>query len=275
MFYLSLQDSLTGKALETPSITVTTSQDLRSKPYDEIGRDYGSDWCSFCYTMAGTARLDNVRELLENIFKDEIEGDFLEAGTWRGGTSIFARAVQVAMKQEDRSVFVCDSFSGLPRSSTARDSNVWSRMQFLSVSQTDVEDHFRRFQMLDERVHFVKGFFSASLPKLRVEFITKNIKLAVLRGDGDMFESYYDILYNLYEFVPVGGYFICDDCPKISVAESAVAQFRRDHNITDPIKYVTGSVVGSYWRKSKMVPVNYDAYLAWNQTRSFSRTMIT
>ena len=34
----------------------------------------------------------------------------------------------------------------------------------------------------------------------------------MLYGDGDMFESFYDILYNLYEFVPVGGWFVCDDC---------------------------------------------------------------
>ncbi len=140
------------------------------------------------------------------------------------------------------------------------------------MSQADVEDHFRHFYILDkEYVHFIKGYFSMSLPSLRKEFLSKNTKLAVLRGDGDMFESYYDILYNLYEFVPIGGYFICDDCPKIKVAENAVVNFRKDHNITDPIQYVMDSDVGTYWRKSKMVNVNYNAYLRWNQTRSFEK----
>jgi len=96
----------------------------------------------------------------------------------------------------------------------------------------------------------------------------KGRQLAVLRGDGDMYESYMDILYNLYDFVPVGGYFICDDCPVIHVAKQAIDDFRMEHKISDPIQAVEGSITGSFWRKVSPTVVNYSKYLEWNATRT-------
>ena len=77
----------------------------------------------------------------------------------------------------------------------------------------------------------------------------------------DMYESYMDILFNLYEFVSVGGYFICDDCPKISVAQRAINDFRDHHHITDPLLKVQGSIDGSYWQKG--APVVLQCFRQW------------
>merc|ERR1719386_535432 len=119
-------------------------------------------------------------------------------------------------------------------------------MHFLEVSQSDVEDNVKLFNALDGNVHFRKGYFSDSLPKVRQELKAQGRQLAVLRGDGDMYESYMDILYNLYEFIPVGGFFICDDCPGIAVAEQAVQEFRQIHGIEETI-YAQNSSHGTYW----------------------------
>jgi hypothetical protein len=220
--------------------------------------------------MAGNARLSNVRSLLEQTFSNQVPGDFVETGIWRGGTSIYARAVQrVHGEGGSRRVYACDSFSGLPKASTPEDSDVWSEMEYLSVSTNEVRDHFERFQMLDKNVIFVKGFFSYSLPVLRKHLKDEGRQISVLRGDGDMFESFYDILFNLYEYVPVGGYFICDDCPSIQVAEKAIQEFRRHHGITEEISRVGGSAAGTFWRKTRSVPVDYEYYLKWNATRNF------
>merc|ERR1740130_597717 len=104
---------------------------------------------------------------------------------------------------EKRHTYLCDSFSGLPLSSQTKDDDSWSSAQFLEVSQSEVEDNLKRFHVLDSNVHFKKGYFSESLPKLRQELKETGGQLAVLRGDGDMYESWMDILYNLYEFVAV------------------------------------------------------------------------
>merc|ERR1719428_2154394 len=90
--------------------------------------------------------------------------------------------------------------------------------------------------------------------------------IAVLRGDGDMFESYFDILFNLYEFLPIGGFFICDDCPQILPAERAIQEFRRIHNITEPISSPWRGI-STFWRKERDVHVDYGYYLRWNATR--------
>jgi len=56
-------------------------------------------------------------------------------------------------------------------------------------------------------VIFGKGFFNDTMPPLR------NVidKLSIIRFDGDMYESAVDVLYNLYDKLEVGGYFIVDD----------------------------------------------------------------
>jgi len=274
--YLDLvRDTLTGSVLNTPSVTAGEGEgeSLRRGPYDEELRLRGADWCDECYTMAGGRRVQNVRELVEKTIGENVPGDFLEAGTWRGGCSIMARTVQRIMNEdENRRTYVCDSFSGLPPSSNKQDTDSWSRMHFLEVSQEEVEQNFKKFQALDSNVLFRKGFFSETLPIIRQELMNQGRKLAVLRGDGDMYESYMDILYNLYQFVPVGGYFICDDCPTIAEAQRAIDDFRQHHGITAPIQKVQDSKYGTYWRKEAgdmSIAVDYNWYVNWNATRAF------
>jgi len=264
-----VRDSLTGKALRTKQINPSPGKDLKPVEYDEAKRDAGSTWCENCVTMAGTLRVQNVRELVRKTIEEGVPGDFLEAGAWRGGNSIMARVVQRCTGQGDkRKVFVSDSFSGLPKSSTKGDSDIWNSMHYLEVSREMVQDNFKRFSVLDGNVEFIKGYFMRSLPLLRERFLKDGTQLAVLRGDGDMYESYLDILFNMYDFVPVGGYWICDDCRVIPAADKAVKQFRELHGVTSRVFTVAGSSMGTFWRKEAgETKVNYAWYLAWNATR--------
>lgn len=269
----TVRDTLTGAILRTASVPPMEgeAEALPRRPYHEETRWSGNDWCEFCYTMAGGARVQNVRDVVSSTIIEDVPGDFLEAGTWRGGCSIMARVVQhVLGEAESRRTYLCDSFSGLPPSSQEKDSNRWNGMHFLEVSQSEVEDNVRRFVPLDDNLRFVKGYFAESLPRVRAELQRDGRQLAVLRGDGDMYESYLDILFNLYEFVPVGGYFICDDAPSIQEAQQAIDDFRSLHGIAEPIQRVAGSVAGVFWRKENPTPVNYTHYLEWNETRHFN-----
>lgn len=272
--YLDLvRDTLTGAILQTPGVVPTDGQadQIPRTPFNHQTRWMGNEWCESCLTMAGGARVQNVRDLVSETISNNVPGDFLEAGTWRGGSSIMARVVQKVMGEDkNRRTYLCDSFSGLPLSSQAADSNVWNGMHFLEVSQEEVQANVARFVSLDDNVRFEKGYFSESLPKVRKELQDDNRQLAVLRGDGDMYESYMDILYNLYEFVPVGGYFICDDCPGIPVAQQAIEDFRQHNNITDPMSKVEGSIAGMFWKKGSKTAVDYNHYLEWNATRTFT-----
>jgi hypothetical protein len=151
-------------------------------------------------TMTGGQALEVLRFALETVIVDGVPGDFLEAGVWRGGSSVFARAVLAVTddgttQPTQRAVWLCDSFEGLPLATTSHDSDMWSTFDVLSVSIEDVMRSFQRFDLFDERlVKFVKGFFRTSLPTL-----PKELQLAVLRLDGDMFESTIDTLFNTYD----------------------------------------------------------------------------
>ncbi|WP_232682129.1 TylF/MycF family methyltransferase, partial [Nocardioides sp. R-C-SC26] len=82
--------------------------------FDAERREVGRDWPAGAETMVGLKRLANVRQVLESVIADGVPGDFIEAGAWRGGTCIYARAILAAHGAPDRTVWVADSFEGLP-----------------------------------------------------------------------------------------------------------------------------------------------------------------
>ena len=66
------------------------------------------------WTMIGIKRLDQLQECAETVLRRGVPGDFIEAGAWRGGATIFMRGVLKAHNVTDRTVWVADSFEGLP-----------------------------------------------------------------------------------------------------------------------------------------------------------------
>lgn len=176
-----------------------------------------------------------------------VPGDFLEAGVWRGGASIFAAGV-LRHAQSERHVWVCDSFQGFDLKAWDGDSG-WSVLNsIVAVSLDDVRQNFENYGLLDEdKIHFVKGFFVDSLPDAAVE------KIALLRLDGDLFSSTSDILYNLYGKISIGGVIIVDDFG-IEACQRAVLDFRRIHGIDDDLVPIDAS--GAVWwiKKERTTP---------------------
>ncbi|WP_457144246.1 TylF/MycF/NovP-related O-methyltransferase [Mycobacterium sp. URHB0021] len=80
----------------------------------------GKDWPSLAVTMVGTKRLDNLHHWVETVLKDDIPGDLIETGIWRGGSVILMRAILNAHGVTDRTVFAADSFQGLPKPDAVR-----------------------------------------------------------------------------------------------------------------------------------------------------------
>lgn len=225
---------------------------LRTRPqfirYDENVRKQGGDWAYLGMTMVGEKRLIAIKNILEDIFKKNVSGDYMETGTWRGGASIFARGVIRAHQQPHRISYVCDSFSGLPPGDLnldARDKG-YDQTPYLEVSDTVVVENFERMGLLDAHVWFVKGFFNATMPPLAPYVDT----LAVLRLDGDMYESTVDVLYHMYPKLGVGSYVIVDDWIDLNgqdfPAKTACEDFFAVHGLAPTIVRTDGCSV--YWR---------------------------
>ena len=75
----------------------------------------------------------------------------------------------------------------------------------LRVSADQVRDNFGRYGLLSEQVVLLEGWFKDTLPTAPIE------KLALLRLDGDMYESTIQTLDALYDKVSRGGFIIIDD----------------------------------------------------------------
>lgn len=213
--------------------------------YAANARVEGRDCPRDAHTMVGLKRLNNFQFCIETVLREKIPGDILEAGVWRGGCCILARALLKAAGDTTRKVYLADSFMGLPKPDTSNypldaslDLSIYPE---LAVSLEEVQDNFARYDLLDDQVSFLKGWFKDTLPKCEIE------KLAVLRLDGDLFESTIQALENLYPKLSKGGFVIIDDYGAFEQCRSAVHQFRESHEISTPIVQIDWT--GAFWRK--------------------------
>ena len=230
--------SLVGAALRPLQLEI-----VRRVPFDAEKRARGFDWPVRAETMIGLDRLGHLQELAGDVLSRGVPGDFLEAGVWRGGTAIFLRALLHAYGDEVRSVWVADSFEGLPKPRDEhpqdRGDRHWTHGE-LAAGLAEVRTNFERYGLLDERVRFLPGWFSDSLPTAPVG------PLALLRVDADMYGSTMDVLRALHHKVEPGGYVIVDDYGVVPACKAAVEDFRRDAKVMGPIVAIDHAAV--YWR---------------------------
>jgi O-methyltransferase len=196
--------------------------------------------------MIGRRRLGNIRYCVSKAICCGIPGDLIEAGVWRGGATIFMRAILKALGDTDRIVWVADSFQGLPKPDAERwpadaGDRHWTRRR-LAITEEEVRANFERYGLMDERVRFLKGWFKDTLPSAPID------RLAVLRLDGDLYGSTIEALDALYPKLSAGGFVIVDDYGATPQCRQAIDDFRRDHAVEDPIEVVDWG--GVYWQKS-------------------------
>ena len=221
--------------------------DTQSKllPLDTTNRMEGRIWPLAAHTMIGLKRLDNLEFCIEKVITNEVPGDLIETGVWRGGATIFMRAVLKVYRVSDRYVWVADSFNGLPPPETGKyPCDAGDRLheaRELAVSLEQVKANFERYGLLDAQVRFLKGWFRDTLPAAPIE------RLAVLRLDGDMYESTMDALVNLYPKLSEGGYVIVDDYGAIPACRQAVNDYRSANGITEKISNIDWT--GIFWQK--------------------------
>ncbi|HHB2481178.1 TPA: TylF/MycF family methyltransferase [Bacillus cereus] len=207
-------------------------------------RHDGMDWPRAAHSMIGRERMNQLQEAMETVVRENIEGDFIETGVWRGGSCIFMNGFLQANNITDRNVWVADSFEGLPAPNLEQYPKDYGdylhTFDYLRVSLEQVQENFKKYDLLNDQVKFLKGWFKDTLPTAPIE------KIAIARLDGDMYESTMDGLVNLYDKVSKGGYIIIDDYGLPPCAE-VVTDFRNHRNLKAPITKI--DVFGVYWRK--------------------------
>ncbi|MEG6505680.1 TylF/MycF/NovP-related O-methyltransferase [Nitratidesulfovibrio sp. 1201_IL3209] len=235
-----IQQCLTGSLYKDASCMNGEEQ-----AYNHDIRETGWDWPKYAHTMIGRKRLENLRLLTESILGNGVPGDLIEAGVWRGGACILMRAVLHAYNVTDRRVWVADSFEGLPapdESAYPADSgSTFHEYPELSVSFEEVQSNFNAYGLLDKQVVFLNGWFKNTLKTPDIE------RLALIRLDGDMYESTMDGLVSLYPKLSVGGYIIIDDYHVVQACKQAVHDYCTAQGLTPAFSEIDG--VGIYWKK--------------------------
>lgn len=201
------------------------------------------------HALVTMSAFENIQRCVQIVLDEGVNGDLMEAGVWRGGMCVFMRGLLKAFGDEQRCVWVADSFEGLPVPDpklNLKDAIAHELLQLvngLSISLDEVKDVFRRYDMLDERVRILHGWFDETLPTAPIQ------SLAVLRLDADYYESTKTALDHLYPKLSIGGFAIIDDYGAPVGARRAVDEYRQAHGISDELLQVNGQEF--YWRKTR------------------------
>ncbi|MGO9385595.1 MAG: TylF/MycF/NovP-related O-methyltransferase [Mycobacterium sp.] len=219
---------------------------LRRRLLFKTLRRMGARWPAEAETMIGMERLTSLQRCVETVLADDIPGDLVECGVWRGGACILMRAVLAAYGDETRCVWLADSFAGLPRPDAAtykadkgQRGDLFAGI--LAVSETEVRENFQRYGLLDDQVQFLPGWFKDTLHDAPID------RIAVLRLDGDLYESTIQALDALYPRLSPGGFCIIDDYRALKSCRQAVTDYRAKHGVSAEIVDIDWTCV--LWRK--------------------------
>lgn len=207
-------------------------------------------------TMTTTARSKALWKFCKMVFEKGIPGDFVECGVWKGGSAgLMALAQRTFDNDGSRKIHLFDSFEGLPQPGiedgdrAAEYSGGVNNGELISVHQCEAGlDEVRAFllgklRVPEERLVFHKGWFQNTIPNLGPD----PAKIALLRLDGDWYESTKVCLDHLYDRVPAGGVIILDDYFCWEGCKKAADEFRVARGINDEIIQI--DIDAGYWVK--------------------------
>jgi O-methyltransferase/8-demethyl-8-(2,3-dimethoxy-alpha-L-rhamnosyl)tetracenomycin-C 4'-O-methyltransferase len=216
--------------------------------YDLAASKWKIDRLSKPMTLLTWNQLDLVEKAVIDVATNNVPGDLLEAGVWRGGVIMLMRALLDAHGIEDRNVVAADSFKGIPQNTRAVNDPVDQWADRWVASLDEVKEGIARFGLLDDRIEFLPGFFEDTLGAL------KGRTFSVIRLDSDSYDSVETSLEYLYPLVPRGGFIIIDDW-HLPGCRMAVTAYREQLGIRDPIHEHDGN---AFWVKSQ--PYDFPAF---------------
>jgi O-methyltransferase len=207
----------------------------------------GSEALNACFkrSMQTKDSLYNLWEVGSYLHANQIEGDYVECGVWRGASmQLLARQI-VEQKLNTRKMWLYDTFSGMTQPTQADkrikdgrtaeelgwDATKLTKKVYVSgvpafATLSDVKDGFSQMGLDLQNLNFVVGDVLETIPRVIPE------KISLLRIDTDWYESTSHILVNLYPRVATGGVVILDDYDYWSGARQAADEFFSSHGLT-------------------------------------------
>lgn len=198
--------------------------------------DFDAETIDICqrvrpFTMTSPERIFSLCRTVEYIVQNEIPGDIVECGVWKGG-SMMAVAHTLTKMRATRKLHLFDTFEGMTQPSSV-DKNFKGELAAHALATSDKSTSWSwAYSGLEEvksnlqgtgydlnQVAFIKGKVEESIPQYAPA------QIAVLRLDTDWYESTYHELRHLYPRLSVGGVLIIDDYGHWEGARKAVDQY--------------------------------------------------
>ena len=185
------------------------------------------------YTMTSPQRIFSLIEAVEYIEKNNIEGDIVECGVWRGGSMMTVIKTLTRLKNTNRNLFLYDTYEGMsaPTDNDVaihgqkaddllnNNTNKTENLIWAYASLNDVKKNIEQLNYPKEKIHFVQGKVEDTIPK------TLPGKIAILRLDTDWYDSTKHELEHLFPLLATNGVLIIDDYGYWAGARKAVDEY--------------------------------------------------
>lgn len=190
------------------------------------------------FTMTSVERMHALYESVLYLEQNAIEGDIVECGVWRGGSSMLVAETLKTLNNTSRSIYMYDTFEGM---STPGEKDIditgkevkhtWDKIKkedkiFCYANLEDVEKNMASTHYPANKIFFIAGKVENTLPA------TLPGEIALLRLDTDWYDSTYHELKHLFPLVKEKGVVIIDDYGHWKGAREAVDQYFSENKIT-------------------------------------------
>ena len=196
------------------------------------------------YTMTSAERMYSLYQSVEYIFKNNIKGDFVECGVWKGGSSMLMALMLSERGITDKKLYLYDTFEGMSEPSES-DMTSTGKNAIDLLQQENKEDSSSVwcYSSIDE---VRRNLYSTGFPKENIVFIKGKVEdtikenlpgeLSLLRLDTDWYESTKIELELLYPLLKEKGVLIIDDFGHWDGAKKAVVEYF-EKNKVDPFLF--------------------------------------
>ena len=191
------------------------------------------------FTMTSRERIFAAVEATKYLVKNDIKGDIVECGVWKGGSIMAILETLSQLGDHDRKVYLYDTFEGMTAPTEKDKTNYNASAEDLLNANKDKEQNKTwAYSPIEEvrnniaksgynpaNIHFVKGKVEETIPQ------TLPGNIALLRLDTDWYESTKHEMEHLYPLIAKNGVLIIDDYGHWQGARKAVDEYIETHNI--------------------------------------------
>jgi O-methyltransferase len=191
------------------------------------------------FTMTSPERLFGLIEAIKYLHKNNISGDIVECGVWKGGSMMAVATVLKDLNDLDRNLFLYDTFEGMSAptendiavtgeaaaAQLEKDHNKETNLVWAYSPLEEVKQNIESTNYPAQRIHYIKGKVEDTIPA------TMPGEIALLRLDTDWYESTKHEMIHLFPKLKKGGVLIIDDFGHWEGAKKAIVEYIEENKI--------------------------------------------